>query len=148
MRTVVLSIFGLVIGIFLIANVMSDTVNEIVTDSYSENFDVTTGVGETSTTETLAYAHYYEDLTDLSATSTDEDDDPAIMDYDEDAYEVTVGGLQASESRILTITYVREAHQEFTGFSAFVRLLPFLAVIGLVVASLWGLFSHFASSRG
>ena len=148
MRTVILAIVGLVIGILLIVNVLPDTVNEVVTDDYSENYEVTTGVGETSTTETLTYAHYYENLTELSATSTDEDDSPSILDYDEETYDVTVGGLQASESRILTVSYVIEAHQEFTGFAGFVRLLPFLAVIGLVVASLWGLFSHFSSSRG
>jgi len=148
MRTVILAIVGLVIGILLIVNVLPDTVNEVVTDDYSENYEVTTGVGETSTTETLTYAHYYENLTELSATSTDEDDSPSILDYDEETYDVTVGGLQASESRILTVSYVIEAHQEFTGFAGFVRLLPFLAIIGLVVASLWGLFSHFSSSRG
>lgn len=148
MRNVILSIVGLVVGILLIVNVLPDTVNEVVTDPYSENYEVTTGVGETSATETLTYAHYYEDLTDLSATSTDEDDDPSILDYDEDAYDVTVGGLQASESRILTISYIREAHQEFTGFAGFARILPFLALIGLGIAFLWGLFSHFSSSRG
>lgn len=147
MRTVFLSIVGLVIGLILIINLLPDTVTEAVTDSYSENFNVTTGAGETSTTEELSYAHYYEDLTDLSATSTNENDTPTVMSYDEDTYEVTVGGLEASASRILTISYVREAHQEFSGFAGFVRLLPFLAVIGLVVASLWGLFSHFSSSR-
>ena len=147
MRNVFLSIVGLVIGIILITTLLPAQVNEAVTDPYSENFNVSTGVGETSTTETLSYAHYYEDLTDLSATSTNETDTPMVLDYDEDTYDVTVGGLQASASRILTVSYVREAHQEFTGFSAFVRLLPFLALIALVVASLWGLFSHF-SHRG
>lgn len=147
MRNVILAVIGLVIGLILITSLLPDAVNEAVTDPYSENYAVNTGVGETNTTEELSYEHYYGDLTDLSASSTNENDTPVVMGYDEDTYDVTVAGLEASASRTLTISYVREAHQEFTGFSAFVRLVPFLALIGLVIASLWGLFSHF-SNRG
>ena len=145
MRNVILAVVGLVIGIILITTLLPDAVNEAVTDPYAENFAVTTEGGETDTTETLSYEHYYGDLTDLSASSTNENDTPVVMSYDEDTYDVTVAGLEASASRTLTIGYIREAHQEFTGFSAFVRLVPFLALIGLVIASLWGLFSHFSN---
>lgn len=147
MRNVILSVVGLVIGIVLITTLLPDTVNEAVTDPYAENYAVVTGEGVTDTTETLSYEHYYGDLTGLASTSTNENDTPVVMSYDEDDYDVTVAGLEASASRTLTISYVREAHQEFTGFSAFVRLVPFLALVGLVIASLWGLFSHF-SGRG
>jgi len=147
MKTVVLSIVGIVLGLLLIANVLPDVVDETVSDDYAENFNVSTGVGVTTTTETLTYDHYYADLTELSASSDNEDDTPVVMDYDEDTKEVDVAGLHASDTRILTINYVREANQQFTGFSSFVRLTPFLCVIGLIVAGLWGLFSHF-KSRG
>lgn len=147
MTKVVLSIVGLVIGLMLIANVLPDVVDDIATDDYAENFENTTGAGETSGNETLTYAHYYEDLTNLAVDSDNGADNPIILNYYEDDYIVTVGGLHASDTRILTIDYVREAHQEFTGFAAFVRLTPFIAAVGLLVASLWGLFSAW-KSRG
>ena len=145
MGKVLMSILALVIGLMLVTGVLTDTVNDVATDDYSEPFSVATGVGETSVNETLSYAHYYEDLTDLSATSDNVADTPVISVYWPTTYNVTVLGLAASDSRILTIDYVREAHQEFTGFSGFMRLAPFIFGIGLFVACLWGLFSAWKS---
>ncbi len=147
MTKVILSIVGLVIGLMLVANVLPTVIDDVATEDYSEPFTVVTGVNVTSTNETLSYAHYYEDLTGLVATSDNGGDTPVVMAYDEDDYIVTVSGLAASDSRILTIAYVREANQEFTGFSAFIRLMPFICVIGLFVACLWGLFTAW-KSRG
>lgn len=147
MKTVVLSIVGIVLGLLLIANVLPDVVDETITDDYAENFNTSTGVGVTTATETLTYDHYYADLTELSASSDNEEDTPVVMAYDEDTKGVSVAGLKASDTRIMTVSYVREANQQFTGFSAFVRLTPFLCVIGLIFAGIWGLFSHF-KSRG
>ncbi|HUW46817.1 MAG TPA: hypothetical protein VMW50_13590 [Dehalococcoidia bacterium] len=142
MQKVILSIVGLVIGIILLTTMLPDTITDATTEAYSENYDVTTAGGVTETTETLSYAHWYGDLRELDATTDNENDTPVVMSYDEDSYEVTVDGLEASASRILTVDYVREAHSEFTGFSSFLRLLPFIGIVGLVVAALWGLFSH------
>jgi len=147
MTKVVLSIVGLVVGLMLVANVLPDVVTDVAADDYSEPFTVATGAGETSTNETLSYAHYYEDLTELSASSDNESDTPVVMAYDEDDYIVTVAGLVASDSRILTISYVREANQQFTGMSSFIRLFPFIAVIGLLIASIWGIFSAVKGRR-
>lgn len=147
MGKVVLSIVGLIIGLMMIAGPLPDVIDDVAADDYSEPFTVATGVGVTSTNETLSYAHYYEDLTSLSAESDNESDTPVVLAYDEDDYIVTVGGLAASDSRILTIDYVRESRQQFTGFSGFIRLLPFILVIGLLVACIWGLFSAW-KSRG
>ncbi len=141
MTKVVLSIVGLVVGLMLVANVLPDVVTDVAADDYSEPFSVSTGAGVTATNETLSYAHYYEDLTELSASSDNESDTPVVMSYDEDDYIVTVSGLAESDTRTLTISYVREANQQFTGFSSFVRLLPFIAVIGLLIACIWGIFS-------
>jgi hypothetical protein len=147
MRQVILSIFGIIIGLMLITGVLLDVIVDVASEDYSEPFSVTTGVGVTSTDETLSYASYYEDLTGLAATSDNESDTPVVMAYDEDDYIVTVAGLAASDSRILTISYVREAHNEFTGFSPFARILPFLLGIGLFIAGIWGIFSAW-KSRG
>jgi hypothetical protein len=147
MQKVILSIVGLVIGLMIIAGPLPEVIDDVTADDYSEPFTVVTGGGVTSANETLSYAHYYEDLTDLSADSDNEADTPVVLAYDVDDYIVTVGGLAASDSRILTIDYVREARQQFTGFSAFIRLLPFILVAGLFMACIWGLFSAW-KSRG
>jgi hypothetical protein len=140
MQKVIMSIVGLVIGIMLVANLLPDVVDEAATDAYSENFSV--GSGSTTTTATLSYDHYYGDTRNLTVSSNNVADTPVVMDYDEDNREVDVDGLDSGETRILTIDYYREANLQYTGFSAFLRLIPFLAIIGLVIASLWGLFSH------
>jgi len=140
MRNVILAIVSLVVGILLLTTILPDTIHESTTDPYSEPFSV--GSGVTNVTEALTYDHYYGDLTDLDATSDNEADDPVVLDYIEATKGVVVTGLDSGESRVLTINYVREAYQEFTGFSGFVRLLPFLGVIGLVVAFLWALFGN------
>ena len=145
MQKVLLAIVALVVGIMLITTILVDTVNEAATDDYAENFNVSTGAGVTDTTETLSDPSYYDDLTGLSATSDNDNDTPVVMSYDEDTYDVVVDGLQASASRILTINYVKEAHQEFTGFTAFLRMTPFILFIGLFVAGLWALFTHVRS---
>jgi len=144
---VILMIVAVIFGLIFIGQLMPDAVNSVITESYSENFEAVTGVGETSTEETLSYANYFEDLTDMSVSSDNSADSPAITDYDETDYTTTVSGLAASDSRILTITYAREANTEFTGFSQFIRLLPFIMIIALVGLCLWGLYSSWQNRR-
>lgn len=144
---VIMMIVGVILGLIFIGSLMPDAINSVITESYSENYETVTGVGETSAVETLSYANYFEDLTDMSVTSDNEDDSPAITDYDETDYDTTVSGLNANDSRILTITYAREANQQFTGVSQLLRLLPFLLIIGLVGVCLWGLYSSWQNRR-
>lgn len=141
MQRIFLVIVAFVVGILLITGVLVDQVTDAATDTYAENFNVSTGAGVTNTTETLSGPSYYDDTTGLSATSDNENDTPVVMSYDEDTYDVVVDGLEASASRILTINYMREAHQEFTGFSAFLRMSPFILLVGLFVGGIWALFS-------
>ena len=142
-RTVLLAIVGLVVGLILSATILPDVVTESATDAYSEPFSV--GSGVTNTTERLSYASYYEDLTGLSVASDMSEDAPLILSYDEDTWDVLVVGLDASVARILTISYLREAHQQFLGFAPFLRFLPFLCIAGLVVVFMWSLFAGIRS---
>jgi len=142
-----LCIVGLVVGLMMAGQILPDIITDVASESYSEPFSVATGVGVTNTTQTLTYDHYYTDLTGLTASSDNVSDTPVVMAYNEDTKLTTVAGLAASDSRILTINYVREARQQFTGFSAFLRILPFIMIAGLLFATLWGLFSAW-QSRG
>ena len=147
MKQAILSIVGLVIILILAGTVLPDVVTDAASESYTEPFINTTGVGETSDDVTLSYAHYYEDLTSLTASSNDTGDTPVVLAYDEDTYNVTISGLQASTTRTLTVGYVREANQQFTGYSGFLRILPFIFVILGAAACIWGLVSAW-KSRG
>lgn len=140
---VIVSIVALIFLLILAGNVLPDVVDDTVADPYAEPFSVDTGVAETSTVERLTYAHYFEDLTDLSASSSNSNDDPVVMDYDSVTYDVTVAGLEASASRVLTINYEREGNQQFTGFNGFVRLSPLIFILLGITACIWGLYSSF-----
>jgi hypothetical protein len=139
MKNIVVAIVCLVVGLILSATILPDVVTETATEAYAEPFVV--GSGVTNTTVTLSYASYYDDLTGLVANSDNTNDSPVVLSYDENTNDVTVVGLNSSESRILTMNYLREAYQEFFGVGSFIRLLPFLCVIGLVIAFVWAIFS-------
>ncbi len=141
MSRIVLGIVGIIVILILGGSVLPGVVDETASDSYSEPFSVVTGVGETSTNETLSYASYYEDLTGLSAASDNVADTPVVTDYDPDTYIIEVSSLAASDSRILTITYSREAGTQFYGFGGFMRLLPFLVIVGGIIACIFAIYT-------
>lgn len=141
MSKIILGIVGIVIILILGGSVLPGVVDETASDTYSEPFSVVTGVGETATIETLSYASYYDDLTGLSATSDNVADTPVVLNYTAATYDVGITGLAASDSRILTITYDREAGTQFFGFGPFMRLLPFLVIVGGIVACIFAIYS-------
>ena len=141
MAKIVVGIVGLILILILAGNVLPDVIDTTASDDYSEPFAVTTGVGETTTNETLSYDNYYTDLTGLTVESDNVADTPVIMSYDDDDNIVGVSGLAASDSRTLTIGYYREAGTQFYGFGGFMRLLPFLVIVGGIVACILGVYS-------
>ena len=142
-----MAIICMVVGLFLVVYMLIPTTEDALTEPYSEPFSVDTAAGVTNTTETLSYEHWYQDLTSLTASSDNGNDTPVVLSFDEEDYDVLVTGLEPSASRILTISYVRTANQEFTGVSGFYRLIPFLVVVGLFVAGLWAMFTAIQGSR-
>lgn len=147
MARILLGIVGLIIIIILGGQVLPGVVDQTSAETYSENFATTTGVNVTTATETLGYDSYYDDLTGLSATSDNGADYPAVMAYDPDTDEVTIAGLHASDTRILTIDYSRDAAQNFYGLSPFLALLPVIVIIGGIVACIVAIYTG-VRSRG
>ena len=141
MSRIVLGIVGIIVILILGGSVLPGVVDETASDSYSEPFSVVTGAGETATIETLSYASYYDDLTGLSATSDNVADSPVVMNYSTTTYEVGIVGLAASDSRILTVAYDREAGTQFFGFGPFMRLLPFLVIVGGIIACIFAIYT-------
>ena len=141
MSKIVLGAVGLILIIILAGNVLPDVVNTTASESYSENFVVATGSGERTTSETLTYDNYYSDTTGLTVESDNESDTPAVMNYTDTTNEVGVSGLAVSDSRTLSIGYYRESGTEFYGFTGFLRLLPFLVIVGGSIACIFGVYS-------
>jgi hypothetical protein len=141
MNKIVLGIVGLILILILAGKVLPDVIDTTASEDYSENFAVTTGVNVTTTNETLTYDNYYTDTTGLTTESDNVADTPIIHGYDEDTNEVEVWGLAASDTRTLTIGYYREAGTQFYGFGGFMQLLPFLMIVGGIVACLLGIYS-------
>jgi len=141
MNKIVLGIVGLIVILILAGQVLPDVIDTTASDTYSEPFAVTTGAGVINTTETLSYDNYYSDLTGLTAESDNVADTPIVMSWDEDTNAVVVSGLAESDSRTLTIGYYREAGTEFYGFGGFMQLLPFLVIVGGIVACIIGIYT-------
>jgi len=147
MNKIVLGIVGLIVILILAGQVLPDVIDTTASDTYSEPFAVTTGGGVTTANETLSYDNYYSDLTGLTVESDNVADTAVVMSWDEDTNEVGVSGLHASDTRTLTIGYYREAGTEFYGFGGFMQLLPFLVIVGGIVACILGIYSAF-KNRG
>lgn len=136
------ALISFIFGLMMVGNVLPDAIDSTIAENFDENFSVTTEVAETSAICELTYPHYYEDTSHMAVLSDSGSDSAAIMDYDSDTYEVTVGGLAESESRILNVDYYRERDNEaFTYFNTFMTIVPFLIGIGLI----WQLIRSFIS---
>jgi multisubunit Na+/H+ antiporter MnhB subunit len=141
MSRIVFGIVGIILVLILGGSVLPGVVDETASDTYSEPFSVTTGGGETTTNETLSYDNYYTDLTGLTVLSDNVADTPIVMFYHEDTNEVEIWGLAASDTRTLAIGYYREAGTQFYGFGGFIRLLPFLVIVGGVIACVIAIYT-------
>jgi len=141
MNKIILGIVGLIFVLIIAGQVLPDVIDTTASDDYSEPFAVTTGGGIYATNETLSYDNYYTDLTGLTVESDNVADTPTVGGYHEGTNEVEVWGLAASDTRILTIGYYREAGTQFYGFGGFMRLLPFIVIVGGICACIFGIYS-------
>jgi hypothetical protein len=128
------AIVAVVLGIWLIVVWLPGPITSSITEAYSEPFTVATTVNQTTATEVLSYDNYYSDLTGMAATSDDGGDFPVVFSYNPDTKATVVGGLQTNTTRILTISYTREAGSTslFYGFGAIMRMVPLILLLLLV----------------
>jgi len=136
------ALISFIFGLMMVGNVLPDAIDSTIAENVDENYTVVTGAGETSAICTLTDPHYYEDTTHMVVISDSGSDSAAIMDYDSNAYEITVGGLVESKTRIVNVDYYRERDNEaFSYFNTFMKIVPFLIGIGLI----WQLIKSFIS---
>jgi hypothetical protein len=135
-------ILAVILGIWLIAVILPGPIKDIISETYSEPFSVTTNANETTTTEILTYDNYYEDLTGMSASSDNAGDYPVVLSYNPDTKSTLVGGLQNATSRILTIDYTREASKAslFYGTIPLWKMVPLIIGLLLIGVFIWGAF--------
>lgn len=138
---------GIVVLIMMVSWFIVPIVTETNTDNFTDNFESTTGGGETSDTVTLSQSHYYDTSENMSVSSDLGTDNPAILSYTTSTEEVEVGGLTASGTRILSVSYIVESSNLdiFTGWEHLTLILPALIII---MGIYWLFKSGFAANLG
>jgi len=133
-----------IIGLFVIFQMFPsfmDATHDVITDETSVSGNVTTGAAETTGTVGLTFGLYQDEITNVvSITSTEGSDTPAASSYAAASDLLTVSGLAANSTRILTVTYDWDATTQFEGFGPITRMAPLLmilAVIGIAVFSMY-----------
>jgi len=117
--------------IMMVAWFIVPIVTDVNTDPFTDNLQSDTGVGETTDNVTLTQSHYYDTHEGMSVSSNLGTDSPVILGYTDGTEVVQVGGLTASASRILALTYVVESSDLdiFTGWEQLTLILPALLLI-------------------
>jgi len=132
----VLSIF-LLLGAF--ASPITDGIKTWRTNDTTENFNVTTGAGETGANVTLSYDLYQAATAEVIGITSDNDTDvPVANSYVEATKALEITGLVASDTRVLGVNYYSETDDRV------MRILgPFLGILifgGLISAILYGMW--------
>lgn len=149
-------IFGSVLVIILIILAVSyvpdliTATDETIKDADTITANVTTGAAETTGTVTLTNALYNSATTEVtSITSTHGGDNPTPSSYSATSRVLTVSGLEASQTRTLTVIHNYDALANYTAAGPTARFGPTLFImvlfIGLPAAIVMALFLR---SRG
>jgi len=145
---VVMGIIAIMIGINMFPMVL-DASDDIQVDQTTVTNNSTTGVGET--TEDVAFADplFEDDTVNVTSVASDNGSDtPVASSYSSVTDTLTVSGLQASGTRVLTIVYDADALSEYTGLSPMVKFGPFLIFFGLIAAALGCMWQGARSMMG
>jgi len=129
----ILALISFTFGLMMLAGIIPTAIDGTLSETFEQNYSVVTGPGTTTAVCVLTYDHYYGDTSNMETESSLITDDPYIMDYQPATKYVYVDGLTVSDTRILTIGYVREKDNSmFFGWSTFVTAIPFLIGLGLI----------------
>jgi len=123
---------------------ISEAIYDFGTDVREDTFNVTTGVGESSTNVVLVKQIYDDDVATLMFTSNVTTDNPAYSSYDSDTRALAVSGLTANTTRSLMVDYDVAAFSSTSAIDIFLGKLPFIwmiCVIALAPAALIAIFT-------
>jgi len=137
-------LLGAVVIILMMAAVLTAVDNFRMTE-YEESHVVTTGGAETSKTVTLSQELFSDETYNAVVSSNVTADAPIPSSYASATQALTVTGLEASETRLLTITYQIDALEDYFGASLGARVWPLmlvLGVIGVIVGAVYNATRH------
>ncbi|MGD0903971.1 MAG: hypothetical protein ABR924_13615 [Terracidiphilus sp.] len=140
---IVLTLFG-VMFILMMFGGMLDAIHAFRGSDFTEPHIVVTAGGQTSTTITLASDILDGDNTNVSVTSSNQSDAPVPFAYDSADRQLTVNGLNPSDTRTLTITYPVSQLDGFTDEAA--KLIPAYIILACICAVAGS--CYFAFKRG
>lgn len=124
-------ILGSVIIIFMLpAALLSFT--DFRSGDYEEPHNVDTGVGETTADIVLTQDLFDEDRSYVTITSNLTADAPVPSAYVDSTRTLTVSGLQASDSRRLTVDYKVSKLSSYWAADLGTRTVPLFIILGII----------------
>lgn len=130
-------IIGAICVILLLGGALS-AINDFRSTSVEEQYDITTGAGVVSANITLVHELFGDNTLSATVTSDSTNDTPIAYSYTSSTRVLMVTGIDAGQSRRLTIDYKTDGLWDYPGASLTARMWPLmlgLGVIGLVVAA-------------
>jgi hypothetical protein len=130
-------IIGAVCVILLLSGALL-AINDFRSTSVTEEYDITTDGAEVSSNVTLVHELFGDNTISASITSDYAGDAPIAYSYTASTQKLIITGLDASQTRRLTIVYKTDALWDYPGASISARMWPLfivLGVIGLIAAA-------------
>jgi len=146
MHKSVIGLIGIGVVIILMGVIMS-ALKSSATNSRLDSFSVTTQSGQTTAivgTQELPWKGLTSSV--QSITSNYASDYPLCEQVS--GNEVTIEGLAPSETRVVTITYLYDANQGFTGAGEMIDIAPLLLWVGIIVMIIGISVAIFQSRHG
>ena len=128
---IVITLFGVMLILMMFGGMLA-AIHAFRGQDFTEPHIVVTASGQTSATVTLAAAVMDGDNYDVTITSSNPADAPVPFSYDNANNQLTVTGLNPSDTRTLTITYPVAQLDAFTDTAA--RLMPAYIIMAAICA--------------
>ncbi len=130
MKSVLLVISACIVILFLPA--ILDSVNSFRSTDYDVEYDATTSANVTSADIVLSQELFDENTAFVTVTSNLTLDAPVPSSYDEATQTLTIDGLEANESRRLSLTYKIPSLDTYTGADVGAKIWPLMLVLGVI----------------
>ena len=143
-----IALLVIIVAFMFLPDIITST-HEALTDEDTVAANITTGAGVTTGGVNLTETLWENDVGSVtSVTSTVGGDTPVAQSYSVALNRLTVSGLLASQTRVLTVVHEYSATEEYVGTKQGLQMAPTLIVlvlaIGIPGALIWKMFG----SRG
>ena len=131
---------------FIMFPLITDSTHDVQTDPQTDAFAaVVTGVGVTDADVVLTEDAWQDDAGRVTVTSDNVLDTPVSNTYTPATNTLNVTGLNASDTRTLTVVYDYDATTDFTGLGSIVGMSPLIIFVMLIFG---GGLAIFDAARG